>query len=144
MISKGVIVSLLFSVSTMLSAIVVRADAFDEKARAVAAQQEQAAESKAYTASIKALNSNNSYMVRRIPRGASITECFNLYAFYFRKESNGCRLANIQWNNIPVQICTEGYNQNLPPEIVECHYHVEKTGQDCEIVRNASIKPRCY
>lgn len=144
LLSMKIHVMLMAAMVTLLTSNVGRADAFDEKASAVAAQESQAAQSRAHAASYRALTTNNASIVGRVPRGATITECYNRYAFIFRNWSNGCSLANIEWNGIPVQICTEGYNENLPPEIVSCHYHVAATGSDCEIVRNATIKPRCY
>jgi len=129
--------------SVLLTSLIAKADAFDDKANAAATQQQQVAQSKADAARMRALLSNNSYMIHRVPRNASITECFSLSAQIWRKESNGCRLENTQWNGVPVQVCSEDYNQNFPPEIVACHYRLAN-GQDCEIVRNASIKPQCY
>jgi hypothetical protein len=127
----------------LLNPPVAKADAYDDKARAAAAQQEQAAQAKAYAENYRALTASNQSIIRRIPRGAMITLCYNTSAMIWRSEYNGCRLANVEWNGIPVQICTEDYNENLPPEIVECHYHVAATGQDCDIVRNPSMKPSC-
>jgi hypothetical protein len=129
-------------VSAALTSFVVNADAYDEKERANQQQQQQIQENQQHQKQLSAINQNNAYMLRRVPRAASNVTCFDLYASIYRNESNGCYLGQSQWNGVPVQVCTETANKNFPPEIVGCHYHLAN-GKDCQIVRNASIPPSC-
>jgi hypothetical protein len=138
---------LLFAiVSAAIGSGVAKADAFDDKARAQAQQEAQTASDRAHQKQFALITQNNISMVRRVPRGASNVLCFDRQAAIYRNMQNGCRLGNSQWNGIAVQICEDSMwssaARNLPPEIVECHYHLSNN-LDCEMYRNTSIRPKC-
>lgn len=138
------ILSILFAAASLASA---QADVFDEKARAASEQYWQAENAKAYQKALGLINQYNSAVIRRVPRGASDLRCYDRDASFYGPMRNGCRLGDSQWNGIPVQICLDGYRsanqEQLPPEIVKCRYHLPD-GRDCEMVRNPGIKPTCY
>jgi hypothetical protein len=138
------IFSVLFLAANLGSA---QADVYDDKARAAWQQQQQIENAKAYQKAFGLINQYNSAMLRRVPRDASDLRCYDRDASFYGSMRNGCRLGDSSWNGIPVQICLDGFRlsseEQLPPEIVKCRYHLPD-GRDCQMVRNPSIKPTCY
>jgi hypothetical protein len=127
----------------LIDSSLAKADDYDRKAAAAAQAEGQVAAVKAHEIVLREVSRNNNSILRRIPRDATITQCFNEAALGL---NDSWRLQTIEWNSVPVTSRSDGIYADpaYALEISECHYHVNRTGQDCAIYVNTRTRSNCY